>query len=158
MRPTTHRLIQNGVIPLAFCVDRAAKVWAQSSLAPKGSIAVLPFFHLTYLENTGAAWGILRGNNVILIGVSVALLAGLLYLRRVWPRENLWSHYGLALVAGGALGNLYDRIALGCVVDFLDFLVWPVFNVADSCISVGAVVLAWGLHSADRARKREKSA
>lgn len=156
MRPTTHRLNQALLVPLLFILDRASKVWARHSLAPEGSVQVLPFFHLTYVENTGAAWGILHGNNTLLIGVSIALLGGLLYLRRTWPRENLWSHYGMALVAGGALGNLYDRIRFGCVVDYLDFLVWPVFNLADSCITVGAVCLAWGMHLADREAAKAK--
>ena len=59
-------------------------------------------------------------------------------------------HNGLALVAGGALGNLYDRIVFRCVIDFFDFLIWPVFNVADSCITVGACCLVWGLHTSKK--------
>ncbi|MFH1724356.1 MAG: signal peptidase II [Elusimicrobiota bacterium] len=156
MRPATHRLIQPAVVLAVFALDRLTKAWALSWLAPRGSVRVLPFFHFSYIENTGAAWGMLQGGNTLLIGVAVALLGALLYLRRKWPEENLWSHYGLVLVAGGALGNLYDRIALGYVVDFLDFLVWPVFNVADSAITVGAVSLAWGLHLSEGDSKRQK--
>lgn len=149
MRAPDHRLIQPLLVPVIFVADRATKVWAQDRLLPLGSVRVLPFFHLTYVENSGAAWGMLQGRNLLLIGVSVVLLGFLLYLRRRWPPENLWSHYGMALVAGGALGNLYDRLALGYVVDFLDLIHWPVFNVADSCITVGAACLAWGLRKPD---------
>ena len=150
MRPATHRLIQPLLVLAVFVADRWTKVWAHDSLEPVGSIRVFPFFHLTYLENTGAAWGMLRGRNILLIGISLALLAALFHLKRRWPSRNLWTHYGLVLVAGGALGNLYDRIRFGAVIDYLDFLVWPVFNVADSCITVGACCLAWGLHAAEK--------
>jgi len=153
MRAADHRLIQPVLVLVIVAADRATKAWAQEWLLPRGSVAVLPFFHLTYVENSGAAWGMLQGRNPLLIAVSAALLGFLLYLRRRWPAENLWSHYGMALVAGGAVGNLYDRVALGAVVDFLDFLVWPVFNVADSCISVGAVCLAWGLRGEPSTQK-----
>lgn len=150
MRPSTHRLIQPLLVVAIFVADRLSKVWAADVLRPVGSIKVLPFFHLTYLENTGAAWGMMRGRNYLLIAVSMGLLLMLFHLKRKWPQKNLWTHYGLMLVAGGALGNLYDRIRFGAVIDYFDFLVWPVFNVADSCITVGAVCLAWGLHLADR--------
>ncbi|HAH06065.1 MAG TPA: signal peptidase II [Elusimicrobia bacterium] len=145
MRETAHRFLQPLIVLLVFAADRATKAWALAWLRPRESVKVLPFFHLSYVENTGAAWGMLQHNNALLIGVTVALLAALLHLKRRWPKENLWAHYGMVLVAGGALGNLYDRLTLGCVVDFLDFLVWPVFNVADSCITVGAVLMAWGM-------------
>ena len=144
------RFLQPALVLAIFCADRWTKAWAEGSLAPAHSIRVLPFFHLTYVQNTGAAWGMMRGRNAFLIGFSALLLAVLLFLKRRWPKENLWSHYGLVLVAGGALGNLYDRIVFGYVIDFLDFLVWPVFNVADSFITVGACCLAWGLHRAEK--------
>lgn len=145
MRETAHRLLQPLSVLLIFVLDRATKAWALAWLRPRGSVEVLPFFHLSYVENTGAAWGILQRSNTLLVGVTVVLLAALLHLKRRWPKESLWAHYGMVLVAGGALGNLYDRLTLGCVVDFLDFLVWPVFNVADSCITVGAALMAWGM-------------
>ena len=97
-------------------------------------------FHLTRVNNTGAAFGILRNGSAALavfsalsVAAIVAYLAGFFGAR---PRNAAaW-----ALVAGGALGNLYDRLASGYVVDYLDFRVWPVFNFADACISVG---IAW---------------
>ena len=157
MRPAAHRLSQSALLLGVFVLDRATKAWAIHWLAPRVAVPVLPFFHLTYLETTGAAWGMMRGSNLLLIAVSVALLGALFTMRRRWEPGNLWAHYGIALVAGGALGNLFDRIAYGSVVDFLDFLVWPVFNVADSAITVGAaLIILDNLLELDRARAKKK--
>lgn len=140
-----------------FAADRLTKYWALHWLEPRGAVPLLPFFHLTYVENTGAAFGIGHRRNGFFIGFSIVLLAALLYMQRKWRKENLWLQTGLLLVSAGALGNLYDRIAYGFVVDFLDFRVWPVFNVADSCVSVGAACLAWGMVLEDRRASRAGS-
>jgi signal peptidase II len=150
MRRTARSLTDPAILFALFVLDRATKHWAQVWLMPRGSVDVLPFFRFSYVENTGAAWGMMRGSNYLLIGVSIVLLAGLFWMRRTWKDGTVWLRFGSVLVAAGALGNLYDRIAYGAVVDFLDFIVWPVFNVADSCITVGACALAWGLHLEDR--------
>ena len=158
LTPSSAGALLRPVLILAiFVLDRVTKSWAMERLLPLGSVRVLPFFRFTYIENSGAAWGMFRGGNKFLILVAVVLLVVLLRLRRRWPESNRWAHYGLALVAGGALGNLYDRIVLGFVVDFLDFLVWPVFNVADSCITVGACSLAWGLHQEEKQRGKDEA-
>lgn len=138
-------LLRLAVVLAVFLLDRGTKWWAQAWLLPRSPIELASFLHLTYLENTGAAFGMLRGSNGLLAIVSAGLLAILARLARRHPPEDLWAHWGLALVAGGALGNLYDRLAYGFVVDFLDFRIWPVFNAADSCISIGAACLALGL-------------
>jgi signal peptidase II len=135
---------------LIFAVDRLTKWWALESLRPRGSIRVLPFFRLTYVENTGAAFGIGFSRNGLFVAVSTILLGVLFYLLRAWRGKNAWLRAGLVLVTGGALGNLYDRLAYGFVVDFLQLPMWPVFNVADSCVSVGACCMAWGLRLDDR--------
>jgi signal peptidase II len=135
-------------------LDRATKLWASGWLRPRVAVPVAPFFHLTYVENTGAAWGMLRGANLLLSAVSVVLTGFVLAFSRRRPREDHWLQYGSTMVVAGALGNLYDRLVLGCVVDFLDFRVWPVFNVADSAITVGACCLAWGLHLEDKRAAR----
>ena len=137
-------LVRPAVLLGVLIADRLTKLWAMARLAPRPGLPLLPFFHLTYVENTGAAFGIGRSRNAFFIGLTVALLGGLMFLRRRWPRHG-WLEAGCVLVVGGALGNLYDRLAYGFVVDFLDFRVWPVFNLADSCITMGACCLAWGL-------------
>jgi signal peptidase II len=164
LRNTARYLIRPGLVLGLFIIDRLSKEWALKELAPRYEIKVLPFFSLTYVENTGAAWGMLPGKNTILIVISLALLGAILYMRRRWKEDQHWLQYGSLLVVAGAVGNLYDRIAYKFVVDFLDFYIagvyhWPVFNVADSCITVGAACLAWGMHLEDRAaRKAQASA
>jgi len=132
-------------IILLLALDRASKLWALHSLRPIGEIRVLPFMYWTYAENTGAAFSSFRGSNAALTAVSVVVLCGLIYFRRNWI-EDAWSRCGFILVVSGAAGNLWDRILYGHVVDFIDFRVWPVFNVADSCITVGAILLALGIY------------
>jgi len=145
LREPNSRLTGLLVPAVIVAADRALKLWARGWLRPRGSVPLAPFFSLTYVENTGAAFGTLKDSNAMLIAVALALLAGLLYARRRLPAAERLSHWGILLVIGGALGNLYDRLTLGFVVDFLDFRVWPVFNLADSCICMGAVCLGLGV-------------
>ncbi|MBI5202048.1 MAG: signal peptidase II [Elusimicrobia bacterium] len=137
------------IVAAVVAADRLTKIWAQSWLYPRSPIPLTKFFYFTYVENTGAAFGMMQGANLFFIGVSVVLLGGLFWMRTRPEAAGRWAQAALALVAGGALGNLYDRLAFGHVIDFLDFRVWPVFNVADSCISVGAVALAFLLGKAE---------
>lgn len=139
------------VVAVLFAADRATKLWAMRDLRVDGPVPVLPFFELSYVENTGAAFGLGHGANGLFIAVSVALIAVLVRLLRRWPKEDLWLQGGGLLVLAGALGNLYDRLFYRYVVDFLYLHHWPVFNVADSCITVGACLLAWGLKDEKRA-------
>jgi signal peptidase II len=144
-------LIRPAVLLGIFIADRMTKIWAMERLAPRIGLPLLPFFHLTYVENTGAAFGIGRSRNGFFVILTLTLLGILFFMRRRWPRGDCWLESGFLLVAGGAVGNLYDRLAYGFVVDFLDFRVWPVFNVADSCVTVGACCLAWGLSRLEKA-------
>ena len=143
---------RNALIFAIFVLDRLSKNWASSWLKLRGSVAVLPFFNFTYVENTGAAFGIGFSRNGFLIGLTGGLLLVLFYLARAWKDAGVWVRGGLMLVTAGALGNLYDRIFFGYVVDFLDLRVWPVFNVADSCVTLGACCLAFGFYKDDGAR------
>jgi len=139
------RLNTPAVILAVFLLDRASKARVLATLF-HGSVAVLPFFHLTYAENTGVAFGMFRDSNMLFLVFSAVLVGVLLFLRRSIQAHGRLAAIGLALVLGGALGNLYDRIAYGFVVDFFDFSFFPaVFNVADSAITVGAVFLALGM-------------
>lgn len=133
------------IILALFVLDRVTKAWVLDSLYGR-SVAVLSWFRLTYAENTGVAFGMFRDSNLFFLVFGVALVAVLLYLRRRIERHGALAATGLALVLGGALGNIYDRIAFGYVVDFFDFSFFPaVFNVADSGITVGAALLALGM-------------
>ncbi|MDO8804797.1 MAG: signal peptidase II [Elusimicrobiota bacterium] len=139
------KLTTPAIVLSVFLLDRASKAWALKALYLK-SVKVLSFFHLTYAENTGVAFGMFRDSNLFFLVFSSGLVAVLLYLRRRIQEHGRAASLGLALVLGGALGNLYDRIAYGFVVDYFDFSFFPaVFNVADSAITVGAVLMALGM-------------
>ncbi len=132
------------IIISAIAADRVSKVICRQYLRPLGSIPVIKgVFHLTYVENTGAAFGMLQGNTWFLILTSVLVSAVVAYLIWKVKPENRYVKLSLALILGGALGNLVDRVLLGYVVDFLDFRIWPVFNIADSCVVVGAILLGY---------------
>ena len=133
------------VLGVLLAADRATKLWAMHDLRLHGPIRVFPFFDLSYVENTGAAFGLGHGANGVFIVISTLLIAALAGLLRRWPKDDPWLQIGGMLVLAGAFGNLYDRLFYRYVVDFLYLHHWPVFNVADSCITVGAVLLAWGL-------------
>ena len=124
------------VIAFVLALDRLTKVCAQL-LWVQEPVVVFPFFHLRYVENTGSAFGMMQGANVLLIFVMLAIIGYLLHSWRELCAQGKLVKWGCVFILAGALGNLYDRITLGYVVDFLDFLVWPVFNVADSAITVG---------------------
>lgn len=133
-----------------FLLDRASKAWALRALYGR-SVQALPYVRLTYAENTGVAFGMFRDSNAFFLLLSCALVAGLLFWRRRLEANGFAAAAGVALVLGGALGNIYDRIAYGFVVDFVDLAFFPaVFNVADSAITVGAGLLAWGLKDEDK--------
>jgi len=96
--------------------------------------------HLTYIQNTGAGFGILKGWNLILIFISLIIIGIILYnFDKIIKEKSI--HIPVALILGGAFGNLIDRILLGHVIDFIDFRIWPAFNVADSAITIGALWL-----------------
>lgn len=128
----------------AFLADQAAKAAVLAWLQPGQSITVIPHvLSLTHARNPGAAFGILPNRTPFFILVTVLLVAVMFaYLRRERePAPAMAAGVGLAL--GGALGNLVDRLRWGSVVDFLDFHVWPVFNLADIALTAGVVLLAW---------------
>ncbi len=130
-------------------LDQATKWVVEDQLGPRAPQhrwgIIEPVLALEYGENTGAAFGILRGQGALLTVLAALVLAGLLvyYLTVHEPSTVLTASIGLLL--GGAVGNLVDRVRLGYVVDFVEVGVWPNFNLADSAISVGVVLLAWHL-------------
>jgi signal peptidase II len=127
---------------LVVALDQATKQLADVNIARHDHVSVFPGLELTNARNTGVAFGALAGGGAIvavLIGVSLALLIGYFALNRAKPW--LWLPVGLLL--GGALGNLADRARIGAVIDFIDPVAWPAFNVADTCVVVGVLVLLW---------------
>lgn len=128
-------------------VDQVTKGLVMGRFSLGETLEVIPgFFNLTYIRNTGGAFGILSGEASLLrtglfLGISCVALGIIFYLYARIPSGKPWLGSGLAMTFGGALGNIVDRLRFGEVVDFLDFYIgnfhWPAFNVADSAISVG---------------------
>ncbi|MEJ5357597.1 MAG: signal peptidase II [Desulfobacterales bacterium] len=142
--------------------DQATKALVLAALPPGGSLPVIPgFFDLTHVRNPGGAFGFLQqldpaGRLVLFATASIAAVLVLLGLYLQTPPSQKRLSWGLALVFGGALGNLVDRFRFGEVVDFLDLYVgrwhWPAFNVADSAITVGVGLFALQLFFPARRR------
>ncbi|HUT86193.1 MAG TPA: signal peptidase II [Elusimicrobiales bacterium] len=104
---------------------------------------VFSFFYFTYVRNTGAAFGMGKGFNLVFVFIAVVLIVGVLYYKNYIAGFGFKAKIATLFILSGAAGNLFDRIFYGYVIDFLDFRIWPVFNVADSFISVGGVLLAF---------------
>jgi signal peptidase II len=137
-------------------LDQFTKYLAWTYLLEIGSMPlILNIFHLTYVENTGAAFSLLSGKTSFFVLVTVIALAASLYVFFRIEQKWVLLRVGLALVMGGALGNLIDRIRLGFVIDFLDLRIWPVFNIADCAIVVGVVLIAWVLCRNDISFKKK---
>lgn len=110
------------------------------------SIPVLPgIFHLTYIQNPGAAFGLFENQTLFFIAIAAFLLAFLAFAYKELAAQGIWVRYGMSLLAGGAVGNLLDRVRLGAVIDYLDFRIWPIFDLADIGICLGATLIVWGL-------------
>lgn len=129
--------------------DQVTKEWVRGRFYLGESHAVIDgFFNLTYVRNTGAAWGMLGGQNNWLTLLSIVMLFVMVICRRTFL-SNTWDHrLALGLMIGGICGNLIDRIKLGWVTDFLDFYIgqshWPSFNIADAgiCTGVGIYMIS----------------
>ncbi|MBR2353299.1 MAG: signal peptidase II [Clostridia bacterium] len=144
-------------------LDQLTKWLAVTFLMGKKSVDLIPsVFRFTYVENDGAAFGMLDDHRWIFMVISTVAIVGLLvYLLKFAP-DSKWVKVGLSLVIGGGIGNMIDRVALGYVIDFLDFCafpnLWPwVFNVADSFVCVGGgIIFVWCICSMIQEVKQNK--
>jgi signal peptidase II len=127
---------------VVVAIDQATKQLAATRILPNDQVDVIPGLQLTNTRNTGVAFGALEGGGLIvalLIGLSLAALVAYFVVNR----ERAWLWLPVGLLFGGALGNLADRAREGAVIDFIDPIAWPAFNVADSCIVIGVGLLLW---------------
>lgn len=139
-----------GLSAIVIALDLLTKYWVQSVLTYGNHRTITSFFNLVLFHNQGAAFSFLANaggwQRIFFSAISVIASAVIIYLLRKHTSQKLFC-LGLALILGGALGNLYDRLTLGYVVDFLYFhyhqYYWPAFNVADSSISCGVALLLW---------------
>jgi signal peptidase II len=132
---------------IVFLLDQLTKAWIVATLVPREPARVDllgSWLGLEYTENRGVAFGLFGGLGplVVLAPLLVFCIMAVLYLRSTAP--PLWQSLGVGLLAGGAIGNLADRLRLGYVIDFVSVGWWPNFNVADSAITTGAVILIAG--------------
>ena len=138
---------------IAFLADRLSKVcvlkhifeldFPNPAMFGKSVPVIEDVFHITYHGNTGMAFGMLKDNKVLLIALCTVILAVIcIVIYKVKP-ESLLAKISFGMIIGGAIGNVFDRIAYGFVIDFLDFCIinYPIFNVADCFVVVGAILL-----------------
>lgn len=135
-------------------LDRYSKIWVTDNLSLTDSLRVLPVFNLTLAYNTGAAFSMFHSagdwHNILFCVLAFTVSLVILYKLLTMPRSEKWMATSLSLILGGALGNAWDRIQYGYVIDFLHFHLgdwhFAIFNIADSAICVGAGMLLvyWG--------------
>ena len=129
---------------VVIALDQLTKRAVQQNLALGEALLVFPpreFVRIVHWVNTGAAFGMFQGGNAVLIGLTVAITLAILIYYQTLPEDHLFQRICLALIVGGSIGNLIDRLTLGYVVDFVAVGRFPVFNLADSCVTVSVILL-----------------
>ena len=150
MRPEAGAFAAAGVV---VALDQVTKALVDENIVPGGHVDLFPGLQLSNVRNTGVAFGALEGAGLVvavLIGLSLTLLLAYFVANRSLP----WLWLPVGMLVGGALGNLADRAREGAVVDFIDPVGWPAFNVADSCIVLGVLVL---IYVVERGARRTES-
>lgn len=136
-----YSLISLSVVVL----DQLSKHFFKSQFSPGQSLPLIKnIFHLTLVYNTGIAFGLFKSQTalfIVLSTVAIFLIAFNIYNEVKRQQIDRVNWIGLSLILGGAMGNLIDRLSCGFVIDFLDFRIWPVFNIADSCITIGVILI-----------------
>ena len=128
-------------------LDWLTKHWIQTSMALNDTIPVIDgIFHITYIHNYGAAFSILEGKQgflLIVTGIAMAAILGYMVIAQIKKKTNPMELWSLALILSGGIGNFIDRVRFGYVVDFFDFRIWPIFNVADIAVCCGCGLLVF---------------
>ncbi|MDD5505735.1 MAG: signal peptidase II [Candidatus Omnitrophica bacterium] len=133
------------IVFVILLLDQLSKAFISGILQLNQTIPLVKgVFGLTLVHNRGAAFGLFRNQVYLFIITSITAIV-LIYFGLKDNRHNKYYVVSLSLILAGAIGNLIDRLRLGYVIDFLNFYIWPVFNFADSAITVGAVLLSWAI-------------
>ena len=151
MMPTRSRALRQAAIVLVVVVvaDQLTKALVNASIARGDRVQIIPGLHLVNVRNRGVAFGLLSGGHAIVpILIGLALAALVAYFATHLDRPLLWLPTGLLL--GGAFGNLADRVRGDSVVDFIDPSLWPAFNLADSAITIGMLLLLFVVERGER--------
>lgn len=135
------------VLPIAVVIlDQFSKYIVVENMALGESIPIIEeVFHLTYILNPGAAFGMFAHNRLFFIAIAVIVIGIIIWARKEILASPWEVKAGCGLFLGGAIGNLIDRARQGLVIDFFDFRIWPVFNIADIAICIGVGLIIWNL-------------
>jgi signal peptidase II len=143
MKKTSGSSVLFWTAVIVLILDIASKVWVRSAIQVNESIPILKFLSITHVQNSGIAFGLFQFEALRWIYVAVALIVAII-IANSCRHHKLKSHFLLwGLIMAGALGNALDRIFIGTVTDFIDFHFWPAFNVADSALTIGVLLLIW---------------
>lgn len=141
-----------GIAAAVFVADYLTKLWVRTSMFPGQSIFPDAPVRLTYITNTGSAFGLFQDQTIFLVITAVIGIGAIVLYHATHSAKTLPLTVSLGLQLGGAAGNLVERLQHGRVTDFIDLRFWPVFNVADSCIVVGVALLAWLLFMSGKSK------
>ncbi len=130
-----------------FLIDRIIKNYIVKRVESIKVIANI--FHITYVKNYGVGFGLLQNQTLFIIIISFLVLFAIAYYYRKIP-DKMYVQTAIALIIGGTLGNLFDRLSFGYVIDYLDFRIWPVFNLADGALVVGVCFLVYYLWTEEK--------
>lgn len=129
---------------LFLIADQAVKHLVRTTMVEGQSIPVIEnIFHITYIENPGAAFGILANQRMLFLILTALIVGVMVYLYFSLHNKKSLTAISLGIVVSGAIGNFIDRFMQGTVTDFLDFRIWPIFNIADICICVGLALICY---------------
>lgn len=134
--------IYSGII-LLLILDQFVKYWIVTNLALHTGQELIPnVISLFYIRNTGAAWGVLSGNILFFVVITIAICGGLMFWAHK-EKRRLIEYVSYVLIFSGAIGNFIDRVRLGYVIDMFkfEFIDFPIFNVADICLTLGVVIM-----------------
>ena len=133
-----------GISSVLILVDQLVKILVRKY--SQDFVLIRNFLDLTFVKNTGAGFGLLRDSLPLLIFLNIIAIIFIIWLL-IYTKKSLFADISLALIFGGAVGNLLDRVIFGFVTDFISFTFWPVFNIADSAVTVGVIMMAYCLIS-----------
>ncbi len=139
-------LFLGGVVLLVVAADQLTKWWIMTNLAYGQVLWDIGFLRIVNIQNTGAAFGIFQGFNLIFVIVYFVVLAVIVamvirYHNHRYFANNLMARLIIGLILGGMIGNLIDRLRFGHVTDFIDFKIWPAFNIADSALTLSIILI-----------------
>lgn len=127
---------------IIILLDQLTKYLVRQNIQLNESLPIIKnVLHLTYITNTGSAFGLFKGLNSFFVILSFVVICGIFYFsKKIKNSENVMQ-FAIGLLLGGTIGNLIDRLVFGAVIDFIDFRIWPVFNIADSSVTISIILL-----------------